>query len=421
MSIRWKFTIFIFLIFSVSTLSTFYFFWSVGKTVKNDALHDLDLVSDFIVADLLHKQKDKTLQAVNFSLDGKLVDLFERYIASKSLLERDTLHDYLSTKKDAYSSLMIDASITDLSGRVVASSNLAEIGKNIYFNEFKQSPDYPNAVFKEETVYAPISDIESTKIVENTIEFSIPILNDKQQKIGFFVGKFFGVDFDSFLNGTFYKDSPSIKASISRYSSSDIYLVNKDNIGITSNKLTGDAVLQTINTDSVRSCLESSTDYSGVYIDSMSDVVYGVSKCVNLRDWILVSEVKETDITEHINSLYVKTVVIALLLYVAILAIIFSFLDSIVIRIKKEVASLSQINSGDLSVRIIDSDQDEIGLVALGINQLASTLEQDKKKIESEQQKQQETIKELEKLNRLMVDRELRMVELKTELKKYKK
>ena len=86
-----------------------------------------------------------------------------------------------------------------------------------------------------------------------------------------------------------------------------------------------------------------------------------------------------------------------------------------------------KISQGDLAVRVKVSSSDEFGRLAEMFNQMAvqlsehiKQLEDGKAELEVEKGLVEEKAAEMERMNKLMVGRELKMAELKKELKELK-
>ncbi|MBU2524339.1 HAMP domain-containing protein, partial [Patescibacteria group bacterium] len=78
------------------------------------------------------------------------------------------------------------------------------------------------------------------------------------------------------------------------------------------------------------------------------------------------------------------------------------------------------IGRGDLTHRIIVNNKGEIGQLSVAFNQMAERLEKLKneldKKVEERTKELQSKMAELEKVNKLMIGREMKMVELKKQI-----
>lgn len=117
----------------------------------------------------------------------------------------------------------------------------------------------------------------------------------------------------------------------------------------------------------------------------------------------------------------VATIFFGLIIYILI-EIFFIYRFSV---LNKEVVGISQ--NKDFNARVTEVGNDGMGALAFAINKmldaLSSTLkleEENHKKIIISEQNLNDKLQELEKMNRLMVDRELKMVDLKNEIKDLK-
>ena len=75
---------------------------------------------------------------------------------------------------------------------------------------------------------------------------------------------------------------------------------------------------------------------------------------------------------------------------------------------------------GNLAQRVSISAKDEVGELANAFNQMAENIEKSQSDLKKIEEELRERVEEAEKLNRLMVDRDLKMVELKQEVESYK-
>ncbi len=125
-------------------------------------------------------------------------------------------------------------------------------------------------------------------------------------------------------------------------------------------------------------------------------------------------------------SFYMVATSVLLVLFGFILVLLLElFVVSRFTKLEKEVRKIGEKN--DLSIRIKQGAEDEIGELASSINgMLDKIVEAEKAKDESNEkvraigEELKDRLVEAEKMNKLMINRELRMVELKEELAKYK-
>jgi methyl-accepting chemotaxis protein len=149
---------------------------------------------------------------------------------------------------------------------------------------------------------------------------------------------------------------------------------------------------------------------------------YVVSNYVPLisPNWAVIVELP---VSEAYRSLFLELGILVLVMFGSVLCgtMLAVYLSK---KITKPIIELTdvvrKIEKGDLGVQINVKSRDEIGELASGFNlmtqelkQLYANLEQ---KIKERTEKLDQKIAELEKFNKLTVDRELKMIELKKEL-----
>ncbi len=128
------------------------------------------------------------------------------------------------------------------------------------------------------------------------------------------------------------------------------------------------------------------------------------------------------------NKLLMISVVGSIFLVLVLVAVLYFALSMVTNSIITLTNAVSRVTGGDLSTRIRIISEDEIGLLGSGFNQMVETLSTQKQELEkrtsllevtvTDRTKELEVkLNELEKLNGLMVDRELKMVSLKERIK----
>jgi len=148
---------------------------------------------------------------------------------------------------------------------------------------------------------------------------------------------------------------------------------------------------------------------------------YAVSegyKDFNGLGWIFVVEHETKEIFASVNALRDRLIIIitiALILFL-LSSLVISY--SITSSIKKLSRTVAAISKGDLRQRAEIKSKDEIGQLANNFNKMTNELQKSRSEIEK---KVAERTVDLEKINSLMVDRELKMIELKKEIEELKK
>lgn len=133
---------------------------------------------------------------------------------------------------------------------------------------------------------------------------------------------------------------------------------------------------------------------------------------------------------EQLFQSYIFSALIAvfLTLIIAITAMIFLMQNIVINPLKKISFGLEQVKKGILSTKINIQNRDEIGEIASVFNSMTQDLEISKKTLQEynvtlEQKIKERTaelnskLNELEKMNKLMIDRELKMIDLKKQIR----
>jgi HAMP domain-containing protein len=153
-------------------------------------------------------------------------------------------------------------------------------------------------------------------------------------------------------------------------------------------------------------------------VDYRNQPVYAVTKYIPEVDWGLV--VKE-DKAELFKPIYVGAWTLG---GAGLLVIILTYLASIVVAnsISRPIVKLQkgteEFEKGNLDYKVGTKGKDEIGQLSRSFDNMSASLKESRKNTED---KIAERTKELEQINKAMVGRELKMIELKKEIEKLKK
>lgn len=122
------------------------------------------------------------------------------------------------------------------------------------------------------------------------------------------------------------------------------------------------------------------------------------------------------------RSSFIITVLTILIFAVVVALLIFLLLHYVVNPIKQLTSLVKTMASGNLTVRSNISGSDELSQLSAAVDEMADKLEQSKQDLEKKVAERTAELEirshELERMNKFMVDRELRMAELKKEISK---
>ena len=156
----------------------------------------------------------------------------------------------------------------------------------------------------------------------------------------------------------------------------------------------------------------------------MGDEVLGYYRWVPEIKSCLVSKIDYTEAYAPINKI-LGTLFLILLAGAALMGVLGYFVAlSIVGPIKKLHNSVKIFRDGDFSVRSDVATNDEVGEMSQTFNEMAGKLKTSYTDLESKVVEKtkalEDKVQELEKMNSLMVGRELTMIDLKNKLKEKK-
>jgi HAMP domain-containing protein len=146
-------------------------------------------------------------------------------------------------------------------------------------------------------------------------------------------------------------------------------------------------------------------------LDYRDKEVIAISQYIELGQIGLVAKMDRVEILETTLSILVKTSLAIIIFIITIAGLIGFFVSK---SITKPISILQQgikiIEKGNLNYKVMIDSNNEIGQLAKNFNQMSDKLQKSKIGIE---EKIEERTGQLEKLNRSMIGRELKMIELK--------
>lgn len=212
----------------------------------------------------------------------------------------------------------------------------------------------------------------------------------------------------------------------------ETYLVNKFNFVVSELKKEEGAVLtRTIYSEVVKDCLKGNWDFT-YYNDYAGDEVLGFYKWIPQREVCLLAKIDQKEVLEMVNQFRDLILIVSggIIAFVFMLGLFFSRgITGPIIELRNAVIKIGQ---GKSDTKIKVKSGNEIGELALAFTQMTADLRKSRAKLEEyskglEKQVANRTkelegkVDELEKFNKLIVGRELKMVELKKEINELKK
>ena len=276
------------IIMALSVPAAFFLSYNLIKAhAKNAALRDIAVIAESYRGQVCQFLEMIRRRAQDFASDG-----FMRTRLPKEIRGREgsvnNLSKYLAENKITLDESIKTIHVLSMEGRVVASTDNAEIGK-----------DLSNKTFF-------VKGKDAIALVENPaghegmpeLAVSAPIFSmSKKKAIGVLVNTIRLSELNKILSGEYHEERHSILPDKGRWKGMEVYLVNKNKRIITNSIFLKDAVLkQTFNTLPLVTGLTTKKEVSGFYEDYRGIVVAGASKPIPQLEWILLTEIDENEI-----------------------------------------------------------------------------------------------------------------------------
>jgi methyl-accepting chemotaxis protein len=386
------------------TIGSYVFFIQGSKAIEERTRAQLESV---VVLKESHfndylEEEIEDLIGIREELPGLLVNQEMEEVIPRGDIRR-LLKEHLGRESD-----FIEFFVLDLNGRVCVSTNEAQEGKirsnELYFTEGREE------TFVQSFYY-------DLTVQQSAMTISTPIENNRGNVVGVLAGRINLEKIDGIMSGTSGLGETG-----------ETYLVNKFNFIVTESRFEGDLTLKkAVYTDGVRDCLKGN-DGHGHYKDYRGIPVIGAYVWVPKVEACLLAEIDQGEAFNPINRLknFILLVGIGIVIVVSLLSIFLS--KRLTNPVNRLIGGVRDIGKGNLDMKIDVKSDDEIGQLASAFNRMTVDLKKSRDKLENysmdlEKKVSERTeelnakVDELERFNRLMVDRELRMKELKERVK----
>ena len=314
--------------------------------------------------------------------------------ASKNVIE-SRINDLLQYRK-----IYTDILILDKDGLVVYSSNAADEGK------IKSTEAFFIGSLEKTYVQEYFFDAASGSTV---MMVGTPIKSEEGEVIGVLAGK---------MDVTTISDLMAIHSGLG--STGETFLINSYNTVTTDLlKEPGMAMKKTIFLPQIENCLNGN-DGQFDMPDYKDDRVLGVSKWIPSLKSCMITKIDYTEVVTPIRRV-VESLLLVMIAGSVVLGI-FGYLlaMTVVSPIKKLHEAMKRIKEGSFDVESDVVSNDEIGEMSKTFNEMTEELKTSyaslEEKVAEKTKSLNDKLEEVEKMNKLMVGRELRMMELKKEI-----
>ena len=322
------------------------------------------------------------------------------------------MNNFLKDRKNLDKSL-VGVSILDLNGKVIFSSSESEVGKDesnhAHFIEVIEKGEYVS-------IKSGLMNHKHFGLY-NAFIGSYPIKNKKGEVLAVMDVVFDLNNLTEVLNGNFQLEEGAL-TGISGLEELNNYVVNKEKVMFIHPTIAIEGQMHSekmeIDNLPIKECLENNKEIVDVYKTYTGKEVLGASMCIVDRGWVIVSEVEIDKAFLAVKDIYYQLVLMMIVSLLLVIGISLLLTDRVARYLNKFITASRGVTNGNFDVSIDINSEDEIGFLAKNFNKMIVSLKKSRFNIEKEIL---ERTRDLENINKYMVGREIKMIELKEKIK----
>ena len=346
----------------VPILITFVLMYRQNRVyLKNHILDTLTIIAEAYEGQVYQFLEMAKRRAYDFSSDGFIrIKLQEILHGNTSAVSE--LNEHLIKNKLVLDKTINAIHIFSLEGRVVASTNSAEIGRDF-------SSD---AAFLQGKETVTLVDKCLGQCELHIIAVSAPILNkDTGRLIGVIVNYISIAEIDNIVTGKYSHDLGAVSWAKGKrtWKTLEIYLVNRDKRMFTKSIFVKDAVCkQVVDTLPIKEGLTSNKGIIGFYRDYRGVVVAGASIYIPSMEWILLVEIDKDEVLAPIRYVLINALITAGVVIVMMAFLFIGFMKRMVKPLYEISSAAKKIADGNFDMSIPVQTSDEIGALCESFN-----------------------------------------------------
>jgi diguanylate cyclase (GGDEF)-like protein/PAS domain S-box-containing protein len=352
----------------VPILITLFLVYSKNKVyIKNNVLDTLNIIAEAYEGRVYQFLEMAKRRAEDFASDGFIRTQLQKVIRGNvSTISR--LNKHLVRNKLVVDKTINTINILSLEGRVVASTNNVDIGRDFsseaIFLEGKETVTVVEKCFghcelTEIAIAAPILSEDTGRLIGVIVNY-IPVA--KLSNI--IIGKY------SYSLGTVSWDKGR-----GAWKALEIYLVNRDKHMITKSIFIKDEVwVKAVDTLPVNLCLASGKEMVGIYKDYRGIEVVGASKYIPSMKWVLLAQIDKSEVVSPIGHILISTLITVGIVIVMVVLSFIVFIKKVVKPLRRISESAKRIASGNFEVAVPAQTYDEIGVLCESFNYMANQI-----------------------------------------------
>src|SRR3990167_4620024 len=343
-------------------LITFFIVYNQNRTyLKQRILDTLTVIAEAYEGQVYQFLEKAKVRAQDFASDGFVRTQIQKAIHGNTSA-MNKLNQHLVKNKLALDKTINTINVLSLEGRVIASTNSAEIGSDYSYESIFQKG--------KETVTMVEKCFGHSELTE--IAISAPILNkDTGRLIGVIVNYIPIAELDNIVTERYshHLEAASWAKGKGAWKTLEIYLVNRDKLMITESIFVKDAVWkQVVDTLPINEGLTSNKEITGFYRDYRGVEVAGASMYIPSVKWILLVEIDKSEVLSPIKHVLVSALITAAVVIVMIVLLFAGFMKKMVMPLRKISDAAKKIASGNFDVVVPVQTHDEIGVLCESFN-----------------------------------------------------
>lgn len=344
-------------------------YYKEKEALEKQITEDMILFAESMEGHLYHFLQMTKRRIQDFSSDGFIRDSLEQITKGDPESTRvvKELNSHLAENKMPLDETIFGILVIDLKGRVVASTDEAEIGKD------ESEADYFIQGLKGTYIDEPHYSHHFTAVP--AIAISAPLTSKETGELLGVIVNFIELDeLNDILSGEFQLKLGAPTGKEGRRETLDTYLVNKEGLMLTESRFKEDTFLkQEVNTEPVRRCA-AGEEMSGIYTNYLGREVIGVSMCYPEKGWTLVTEMDVEEAFAPISALKRRLIFMSVLLMIAVIGVSLIISESITRPLRELASVANRVSKGDFDVQAPIRTSDEIGSLATVFNGMVRDL-----------------------------------------------
>ncbi len=296
----------------------------------------------------------------SFGSDGFIRDCTEEITRRNDRVQyyTDRLNNHLVINKKTLDDSIISIFVIDLTGNIIASTELGLIGKDVSDKEY----------FLETMGHGSfVSDLHQVPAFKKSM-FEVTTLltsRDKKDPIGIIVNRYSGDSLKKVTLSGIKEESGQAKQMDGLGKTGEVYIVNRDKLMITESRFIEDSILkQVVDTEGVRVAFGNRMGMVGIYPDYRGIQILGASKYLEEMDWVVLAEKDVSEAFAPIVSLRNLVIIMGTTGIIALVIVATSISLTVTRPINKLVESAHAITDGDLTKKVKIKGKGEISKLA---------------------------------------------------------